>query len=262
MIPSDNPFWRGLVPFWIAAAAVLGAIGWQVAVLAGQLDRASFGLSTVQQSIVNILGCLVVGLGLYLWHRTAMLNRTLRQSRQVASGLQEMQSTLRRRNRELEMESRTDSITGVGNRLLLGETLDFEIQRCDRYGDPLSMALVEIGGLRRLHVRLGRRAVDDAVRMAAARIRSFVPPSDWVFRWNEGEFVVLWLNADAVQARLDVVRIQEVLRDGCLENGLDLPVSVGGTSYCPGEGADRFLARADLAKRDIAKGGVCYLPGA
>jgi hypothetical protein len=35
---------------------------------------------------------------------------------------------------------------------------------------------------------------------------------------------------------------------------------VGATTYSRHEGVDRFLARLDLAKKDLARGGVCNLP--
>lgn len=206
------------------------------------------------------LAGMVAGSFLFSGYWIYRLRNALRSNRDLNKGLNQMQTALRQRNRELEQISRTDSLTGVGNRLLLSETLEFEVQRCDRYGDPLSIALVEIGGLRRLHVRAGRQAVDEAVRQAADRIQDCVDPSDWVFRWADGEFVVLWLNTDSAQAEARSLKVYDILREGCIRDGQDLPVSVGATSYSRHEGVDRFLARLDLAKKDLAHGGVCNLP--
>ncbi len=158
------------------------------------------------------------------------LRDVLGRTREQARSLNEMQVSLRRRNRDLEQQSRTDILTGVGNRLLLSETLEFEVQRADRYGEPLSMALVEVGGLRRLHVRMGRQAVDEAIRQAAARIQDSVGPSDWIFRWGDGEFVVVWLNTDSLQADDRACKLYEILREGLLRDGQELPVSVGATT--------------------------------
>ena len=203
---------------------------------------------------------MLAGAFLFSGYWIARLRLALRSSRELNKGLNQMQSSLRQRNRDLEQLSRTDSLTGVGNRLLLSETLEFEVQRCNRYGDPLSIALVEIGGLRRLHVRTGRQAVDEAVCQAAERIQTCVDPTDWIFRWADGEFVVLWLNTDTNRAEERSLKVYDVLREGCIQDGQDLPVSVGATTYARHEGVDRFLARLDLAKKDLARGGVCNLP--
>jgi diguanylate cyclase (GGDEF)-like protein len=209
--------------------------------------------------LAGILAGVLAGSFLLSGYWIVRLRLALRSHRDLTKGLNQMLSSLRRRNRDLEQLSRTDSLTGVGNRLLLSETLEFEVERCDRYGDPLSMALVEIGGLRRLHVRMGRQSVDEAIRHAADRILACVEPADWIFRWADGEFVVLWLNTDTNRAEERAVKMYDALREGCIRDGQDLPVSVGATTYARHEGVDRFLARLDLAKKDLARGGVCNL---
>lgn len=232
---------------------------WQVFALREELKSPVAGVHGIPFCALNLLACLIAAVGLFLLHRTVVLNRSLRRSLQLAQGLQEMQSALRKRNHQLEMESRTDPLTGAGNRLLMGETLEFETQRSDRYGDDLSIAIVEIGGLRRLHVRLGRNAVETVIRATASRIMECVQSSDWVFRWSGGEFVILWPNATASQAQARAERIHRVLSDANLEEGFDLPVSVSATTYVQHEGVDRFLARIDFSKNDLTRGGVSYL---
>lgn len=245
--------WDGW-PFLAAGACVLAFAVWGLFAWVPRLDAAKVG------ELAGILLAAMAGTGLLSGYWIVRSRQALRAARDLNRGLNQMQTTLRQRNRELEQLSRTDSLTGVGNRLLLSETLEFEVERCDRYGDPLSMALVEIGGLRRLHVRAGRQAVDEAVRQAADRIQVCADPSDWIFRWADGEFVVLWLNTDSSRADARALKVYDVLREGCIQDGQDLPVSVGATTYARHEGVDRFLARLDLAKKDLARGGVCNLP--
>lgn len=245
--------WDGW-PFLVSGLCVLAMSLWVHLAMSSPFTPADVWLD--RSSLAgSVAGALLLS-GYWIFR----LRSALRNSRELNKGLNQMQTALRQRNRELEQISRTDSLTGVGNRLLLSETLEFEVQRSDRYGDPLSIALVEIGGLRRLHVRAGRQAVDEAVRQAADRIQDCVDPSDWIFRWADGEFVVLWLNTDSVQAEARSLKVYDILREGCIRDGQDLPVSVGATSYSRHEGVDRFLARLDLAKKDLAHGGVRNLP--
>jgi diguanylate cyclase (GGDEF)-like protein len=250
LVPAHGTnLWDGW-PFLVSGFCVLAGTIW---------GHVAFSSTFASDDAWSLLG-IAAGSFLLSGYWVVRLRQALRSSRDLNKGLNQMQVSLRQRNRELEQLSRTDSLTGVGNRLLLSETLEFEVQRCDRYGDPLSIALVEIGGLRRLHVRAGRQAVDEAVRQAAERIQDCVDPSDWIFRWADGEFVVLWLNTDTVRAEARSLKVYDILREGCIRDGQDLPVSVGATTYSRHEGVDRFLARLDIAKKDLAHGGVCNLP--
>lgn len=242
----------GLAGFGVLAIAI-----WQTIELIPPLSRLVGVIASWK--LVGIFAAMVAGTLLCAGYWIFRQKTALMRSQIVAQGLREIQTALRRRTRVLEQEARTDSLTGVGNRLLLAETLEFEVNRSDLYDDPLSMAVVEIGGLRRLHVRTGRQAVDESIRQAANRIQDCVEASDWVFRWSDGEFLAIWLNTDAVRADQRSVRLHGILREGCLRDGQDLPVSVAATTYVRHEGVDRFLARLDLAKKDLARGGVCHL---
>ncbi len=264
--PADSGFdWRPPVAAQGSTYRRNGLLAWLgVGLLVFSAWRiSSFGLrlSGVEsiELYLAVVG-VIVGAGLIAWFWIHRLRLQLLRSRELASELREMHSRLRQRSRELEQQSRTDNLTGVGNSLLMSETLEFEVHRSDRYGDPLSMALVEIGGLRRLHVRMGRHAVDDTLRQAALRVQDCVESSDWVFRWGDGEFVVVWLNTDSLKAEERAMSMYRTLREGCIRDGQDLPVSVGSTTYARNEGIDRFLARLDLAKKDLTRGGVCNLP--
>ncbi len=241
--------------FWSVLTLVSVGLAAHLVLAFGGATRSHGPIEIVFEAVVGLL-LVVCVLVLHWAHR---LEREILRGKETIEGLQEIQSALRKRNRELELQSRTDMLTGVGNRLLLAETLEFESQRCDRYGDSLSVAVVEIGGLRRMRVCLGRIAVDEAVRLAATLIQGRSKPSDWVFRWGEGEFVILWLGADerAAQERVDAV--ERELREGLAEGGMDVPVSIGATTYSCGEGGDRFLSRADQAKNEVSKGGVRFL---
>lgn len=241
---------------WSILALILGGLVVHLASsLFGVAPRSHGPVGIVLEVAVVVLLC-ICGLAL---RRVHLLERELLRGAEAVQELQEIQSVLRKRNRELEMQSRTDTLTGVGNRLLLAETLESESQRCDRYGDPLSLSVVEIGGLRKMRVDFGKVAVDEALRQAATLIQGCAKPSDWLFRWGEGEFVILWLGADerAAQERVDVV--ERALREGFARSGMELPVSIGVTTYSGGEGGDRLLSRADQAKSEVPKGGVRFL---
>jgi diguanylate cyclase (GGDEF)-like protein len=252
---TQDSTWRERLPFLAGATLILCILIWQLTVLIHQMLAEQRESIRIGYSIANIFICSLISAGLFLLHRSTAENRALRRHLRLAEGLQKNQSLLWSRNRELEMQSRTDFLTGVGNSLLLCETLEIETQRCDRYGDDLSLALIEFGGLRKLHAMMGRQAVDEAIRIRGNLIQKGIGASDWSFRRSDGEFVVVWLNSSPQSAIENSKRLYKTLQENPAVDGQDLPVSIGVTSYVVKEGPDRLLARADLAKKGLYKGG-------
>jgi diguanylate cyclase (GGDEF)-like protein len=245
--------------FVVGAVFLTVLLGWQIAALGHQLLVGGFSRERIIYSILNILVGTLVTIGMFLLHRSTSENRLLRRNLQLAEGLQEMQAELRTRNRELELQSRTDFLTGIGNRLLLAETLEIETQRCDRYGETLSVAVIEIGGLRSLRAQLGRQVVDETIRSRVTLLQQGIEASDWLFRLSDGEFLVMWLNTHSQSASAKAERLYNALLEKNKLEGLDVPVSAGVTTYVRKEGCDRLLARADLAKKALFKGGFRLL---
>jgi len=258
-VPSVPSSLKERLLYVVGATFVIGLLVWQLFTLVQQVIGDGYTRERIGYSIINILVGSLITVGLFLLHRTTNENRLLRRNLQLSEGLQEMQSALRNRNRELEVQSRTDFLTGVGNRLLMNETLEIEARRCDRYGETLSVALIEIGGLRSLRARLGRQAVDETIRTRVALLQQGTASSDWLFRLSDGEFLILWLNTHSQSAADKAEKLYTALLEKNRQEGLDVPVSAGVTSYVQMEGCDRLLARVDLAKKGLFKGGFRLL---
>ena len=82
---------------------------------------------------------------------------------------------LKRLNARLRRQSRTDSLTGLGNRAYLNEHLGHEISRAQRNGGALSLILLDIDHFKRYQRRFrpsGRRPSAGRRRRAAAARRA------------------------------------------------------------------------------------------
>jgi two-component system, sensor histidine kinase LadS len=144
--------------------------------------------------------------------------------------------------------ARVDSLTGLRNRRALDETLNVEVVRSARMNRPLSVALVDIDGVRRVNERFGHREGDRCLQEAARAMERSLRSGDLCFRWGGDEFVAVLPGSDragsiGVLDRL-TAEVQQVRAEGD-DRGLTL--SYGVAELPTGGSAEDLLTLADLA---------------
>ena len=92
---------------------------------------------------------------------------------------------------ELERLVRRDPLTGVGNRRLLDEQLDKEIDRHQRSGNQFSILALDLNGFKALNDTLGHAAGDELLRDTASALARAARPQDTVVRQGGDEFLVI-----------------------------------------------------------------------
>ena len=152
--------------------------------------------------------------------------------------------------RELELLANRDGLTGLINRrhfMLMAET---ELQRAQRYGRPIAVALGDLDYFKRLNDTYGHGAGDAVLRTFAALLADSVRQSDLVCRYGGEEFAFLFPESSVEQARVLVERFRQrfaehdiQLPDGLLVR-VTLSIGLADASHCPIEIA---LQRADYA---------------
>jgi diguanylate cyclase (GGDEF)-like protein len=108
----------------------------------------------------------------------------------------------------LATQAMVDELTGLGNLRALRETLGNELERGRRFGHPLSLAYIDLDGLKVVNDRFGHAAGDRLLVTFAAVARSNSRVVDTVARVGGDEFVVLLpeTTADAALLMLDRLR--------------------------------------------------------
>lgn len=157
---------------------------------------------------------------------------------------------------QVHNEARIDGLTGLFNYRWAMESLEREISRAARYGTPLSVALVDLDGLKPINDRLGHTAGDCALRHVAARIRSILRLTDAAARIGGDEFLVLLPGTDLEGARHVASKLIAAVRDEpILHNGqmLKVNVSAGAGMWQPGADAVRLIAAADQAMYEVKR---------
>ena len=132
---------------------------------------------------------------------------------QVLTGLAEMQGKLKIMIGELDQLAGTDKLTGAWNRRRFEETVETEMDRLRRYGQRLSLMILDVDHFKKINDLYGHPVGDQVLIDLSNTIRSSLRASDSLTRWGGEEFVILCPNTTA-----DIVsRLAERLRKKLLQ---------------------------------------------
>lgn len=165
-------------------------------------------------------------------------------------GLTERHRGLQRTNLEVAATARLDPLTGLGNRLKLAEDLEVLRARRDRYGEPFSVALLDIDHFKSLNDAAGHLAGDEALRRVASLVRGELRESDMAYRYGGDELLVVLL-ADVGRTAAAVGRIRAAVEHAAVDHpGRPGPETVvtlsAGLAGAEGD-VDAVLLTADAA---------------
>ena len=119
------------------------------------------------------------------------------------SSVEELRSALdqaQRRIRELEGLAHEDELTGVLNRRGFEQELRRAASYCERYGVPVTLALVDLDFFKQINDLHGHSAGDAALRETAGFLSRHVRASDVVARIGGDEFALLLWHASLADA--------------------------------------------------------------
>ncbi|MFN8653114.1 MAG: GGDEF domain-containing protein, partial [Gemmatimonadales bacterium] len=155
------------------------------------------------------------------------------------------------RSQRLRRQSRSDRLTGLPNRSFFDERVQAELSRARRYGEPVSLAMIDIDHFKKFNDTWGHAAGDVALRGVASAILTSVRQSDLLVRYGGEEFVVLLpgMDRDAAMERVEDMRLtveQLPLSLPRREDSARVTVSIGLAVYgSDGTQAEDLLDRAD-----------------
>jgi diguanylate cyclase (GGDEF)-like protein len=172
------------------------------------------------------------------------------------------QSELQRVYRSLEISSRTDELTGCGNRLKLDEDLRTIRGRLDRTGARFGLLEVDIDHFKGINDTYGHLAGDEVLRRVSKALRDGVRSGDVVYRFGGEEFLVILGDVtNGVSGAAE--RLRGLIEDLDLPNPVNVPygrvtISAGAVAIGPadvGETDDEWIGRVDRALYEAKAGG-------
>ena len=158
------------------------------------------------------------------------------------------------RERDLfERLSRVDAVTEAYNHRFFQEVLRSEIGRANRYGQVLSLLMIDVDDFKRYNDAYGHQAGDKALRKLASVLKGEARTSDYVARYGGEEFAVVLGQTSKTGASVYAARALEAVGQTEFEsqqaqpNG-QLTVSMGLASYPEhANSKDELVRMADRA---------------
>ncbi len=159
---------------------------------------------------------------------------------------------LRDDTHRLYAASRTDALTGAGNRLRLDEEVETLLSRAQRYGHKCSLAICDLDFFKSFNDELGHVAGDEALRRVAEGMRGTLRASDTLYRYGGEEFVVLLIEQTVGEATRAMERMRAAIERLAIPSpatGGALTISIGVAEVDPDADhtPDEWIARADHA---------------
>lgn len=211
------------------AGYIVNAIG--LTLLTGAALLILFGnnfMSQRTQTAVEMIG-LSIGVAYGLFVASYTRSGHLKLERAYSAHLEELSKRLR------TMAYR-DALTGLYNHRYFYEQLSHEIDRSQRYGQPLSLLLMDMNNFKQINDTYGHMVGDKFLSLVGQVVAKAIRTSDIGARYGGDEFVVILPNTGAEEARQTAEKLSDAVASAATASPGDEHIRLGisiGIATCP-----------------------------
>ncbi|MFN7973127.1 MAG: diguanylate cyclase [Acidobacteriota bacterium] len=154
--------------------------------------------------------------------------------------------------KRMEEMATTDGLTGLYNHRYFQEELDRSIERHERSGTKLGLALLDIDHFKKMNDTYGHPAGDQVLKTLAGVLRSTARRTDVVARYGGEEFVVVLPDTDGGKAGEMATRIRNAVRETVFRaDGKTIKVTISLGIACYPEDAKQKSELIDCADKAL-----------
>lgn len=151
-------------------------------------------------------------------------------------------------HQERERQAVTDGLTGVANRRSFNETFTREFERARRYGETLSLVLIDLDFLKKINDTYGHQVGDEAIKTIGKTLRQSCRSIDSAARYGGEEFCLLLPNTEIEMAEQLADRLCRLINEQEIEGPGTISASLGVASYpMHADNEETLFQRADEA---------------
>ena len=180
---------------------------------------------------------------------TLRLNKT-RETQDLIDAFTEMSHQVFKRQDELEYQATHDSLTGLPNRMMLHQRLDYHLLIASRERQSLIFMMMDLNRFKEINDTLGHHIGDNLLVQVGERISQLLRSVDTIARLGGDEFAILLPNTNHDQAAHVSNTINKALAEPFNVNDYELQVSGSiGIAEFPSDGTDSntLMQHADVA---------------
>jgi diguanylate cyclase (GGDEF)-like protein len=152
--------------------------------------------------------------------------------------------------KRIEVLAYTDALTGLPNRLLLGQRVAVALRAAQRSGATFAIMYIDLDRFKNINDSLGHAFGDRALMEAASRIQQTLREVDTLCRVGGDEFIAFLQEADAIGAEIVARRILEKLAQPFVVDTINFSLGCSiGVSMYPADARtlDALIQCADTA---------------
>lgn len=143
-----------------------------------------------------------------------------------------------------------DPLTELPNREAYNERASAEVQRWQRYGRPLTIAIFDIDHFKRINDTYGHQAGDRVIKVIGRSIAKRLRAVDFFCRYGGEEFVALMPETDSTTASEVLEKVREAIASAAFnykDQPMSISLSIGLTEFKTSDSLDSAFERADQA---------------
>lgn len=164
-------------------------------------------------------------------------------------------------HQKIHKEAITDGLTGLYNHRFFVEQLSKEMERSQRYQNPLGLLMLDIDNFKNYNDTNGHPAGDELLKSVADIFKRSVRRTDYVTRYGGEEFAIILPETPMEKAQLVAEKIRKEIEKEVFDNqetqpGGNLTISVGVASHSKDfNQVDEFVQDADVALYNAKESG-------
>jgi diguanylate cyclase (GGDEF)-like protein len=144
--------------------------------------------------------------------------------------------------------SRVDNLTRIANRLAFYEIANMEKNRARRFGQPITLAYVDLDGFKEINDAMGHVVGDQLLLSVARTMQKSIRQTDSVARMGGDEFALLLPNTHTDAASQVLTKLVNELNRRMQQNHWPVTFSIGAVTFlAPPESLQEMIKRADEA---------------
>jgi diguanylate cyclase (GGDEF)-like protein len=170
-----------------------------------------------------------------------------------------VEEALRKSEQRYRELSIIDDLTQLYNSRHFHAQLEIEIERSNRYGQPLTLLLLDLDKFKKFNDKYGHVEGDNVLSKLGQVIKRCLRDPDSAYRYGGEEFTIMLPMTTGEEGIVTAKRIQAELRkenfSPVLDQNINMTVSIGMAQYKPMEDMKTFVRRVDKLMYQAKKDG-------